>query len=83
MTVTVRSSNEEIMMLPKWLMARLNLRDGEKITPMFDGQALRFSPVEQFLGLRGILRDDSEFDSAVDLLNQGWQAWEYPESMGC
>lgn len=27
--------------------------------------------------------NDSEFDSAVDLLNQGWQAWEYPESMGC
>ncbi len=69
MTVIVRSSNEEMMTLPTWMMKRLNLRDGEKITPIIEGQSVRFSAVEQFLSLRGILRDNTEFDTAIDLMS--------------
>ena len=68
MTVTVRSSNEEIITMPIWVMKRLNLHDGEKIALIIEGQSIRFSPVEQFLGLRGALRDDAEFDAAMDFL---------------
>lgn len=81
MTITVRSSNEEIMTLPIWVMKRLNLHDGEKITPIIEGQSLRFSPLEQFLSLRGVLRDDPDFDAVMDLLEQRWQTWTFPESV--
>ena len=81
MTVTVRSSNEEIMTMPIWVMKRLNLHDGEEIAPIIEGQSIRFSPVEQFLGLRGVLRDDADFDAAMELLEQRWQTWTFPESV--
>ena len=79
MTVTVSTSNEEMMTLPAWVMKRLNLRDGEKITPIIEGQSIRFDSLDQFLRLRGILRDDQEFDAALELLEQRWRTWTFPE----
>jgi hypothetical protein len=45
-----------------------------------DGQTLRITPLEQFLALRGALKDDPEFDAAIKQINQGWQEWQIPGS---
>jgi antitoxin component of MazEF toxin-antitoxin module len=80
MTLIVQSSDEDVISLPGWLMAVLNLREGEEIKTSIDGQTLRITPLDQFLALRGVLEDDLEFDSAIEFLNQAWQEWQPPNS---
>lgn len=46
-----------------------------------DGQTLPLTPLEQFLALRGTLRDDPAFDQAMDYLDQAWQSWTTPSSV--
>jgi hypothetical protein len=33
-------------------------------------------PAKRLLALRGVLRDDREFDAAIQECNQAWQAWK-------
>ncbi len=81
MTLVVQSSSEDVISLPSWLMDILNLREGDEIKTVVDGQTLRITPLEQFLALRGALKDDPEFDAAIKQLNQGWQEWQIPDSV--
>lgn len=81
MTVTIKSSTEEVISLPIWLMRLLNLRDGDKIKPVIEGQMMRLTPLDQFLSLRGALCDDKDFDDAIESLNRGWQSWTFPKSV--
>lgn len=81
MTMIVKSSNDDVISLPGWLMHVLNLREGEEIKPIIEGQTLRLTPLENFLALRGSLKDDQEFDAAIKYLNQAWQEWKAPDSV--
>lgn len=78
MTMVVQNSTEDVISLPVWL---LNLREGEEIKTVIKGQTLRLTPLESFLALRGVLKDDQEFDAAIDYLNQAWQEWRPPNSV--
>ena len=80
MTMIVQSSAEDVISLPNWLLKLLNLRAGEEIKTVIDGQTLRLTPVEKFLALRGVLKDDQGFDTAIASLNQAWQEWTPLES---
>jgi len=80
MTVVVQSSSEDTISLPAWLMRLLNLREGEKIKTVIEGQTLRLTPLDQFLALRGVLKDDEDFDKALEYLEQAWQAWTVSKS---
>ena len=64
MTLVVKSSSENIISLPSWLMGILNLREGDEIKTVIEGKTVRLTPLEHFLTLRGVLREDDDFDSA-------------------
>jgi antitoxin component of MazEF toxin-antitoxin module len=81
MTLIVQSSSEDVISLPGWLMNILNLREGDEIKTIIEGQTLRITPLEQFLALRGALENDQEFDTALEFLNQAWQEWTVPDSV--
>ncbi len=81
MTLIVQSANEDTISLPAWLMKLLNLHEGDEIKTIIEGQTLRLTPLDQFLALRGTLRDDDAFDAAIELINQGWQSWTIPDSV--
>ena len=81
MTIIVQSSTENVISLPVWLMKLLNLREGEEIKTVIEGQTLRLTPLENFLTLRGALKDDQEFDVAIKYLNQAWQEWALPDTV--
>jgi antitoxin component of MazEF toxin-antitoxin module len=81
MTLIVQSSSEDVISLPTWLMNILNLREGDEIKTIIDGQTLRITPLDQFLALRGALENDQEFDTAIEFLNQAWQEWTVPGSV--
>lgn len=80
MTVTIKSTAEDSISLPAWLAAGLNLRDGDEVAVTVDGQTLRLARLDQFFSLRGALADDAAFDSAMEFINQAWQAWTIPTS---
>jgi antitoxin component of MazEF toxin-antitoxin module len=71
MTVIVKSTNEDVIALPFWLMKLLNLREGDKIKTVIEGQMVRLTPLDKFLSLRGALSDDKDFDAAIESLNIG------------
>jgi len=74
MTVVVKSSTDEVIALPPWIMRLLNLHEGNKIKPIIEGRMVRLTPLDQFLSLRGALREDRDFDAAIESLNQRWQS---------
>jgi len=80
MTVVVKSSSEDTISLPAWLMNLLNLQEGDEIKTIIDGQTLRLARLDQFLALRGALREDKAFDEAIEFLDQAWQSWTMPNS---
>ena len=81
MSMIVKSSSEDVISLPDWLMNILNLHEGDEIKTTIEGQTLRITPLDQFLALRGALEDDQEFDTAIEFLNQAWQEWTEPNSV--
>ena len=80
MTLVVQSSNEDTISLPARLMKLLNLQEGDEIKTIVEGQTLRLAPLDQFLALRGVLREDEAFDTAMEFLDQAWQSWTIPNS---
>ncbi len=70
MTLVVKSSSEDTISLPVRLMKLLNLREGDNIKTIIEGQTLRLAPLDQFLTLRGALQDDKDFDAAMESLDQ-------------
>jgi antitoxin component of MazEF toxin-antitoxin module len=81
MTIIVQSSTEDVISLPARLMKLLNLREGEEIKTVIEGQTLRLTPLESFLSLRGVLQDDQEFDIAIEYLHRAWQEWTPPNTV--
>lgn len=81
MTLVVKSSSEDTISLPSWLMKLLNLHEGDEIKTIIEGQTLRLAPLDQFLALRGIFHEDKEFDTAMESLDQAWQSWTIPNSV--
>lgn len=60
-------------------MERLDLKEGEVVKTVIEGDSLRLTPVDRFLALRGALRDDEDFDAALEELDQVWRAWQLPD----
>ncbi len=75
MTVVVVSSSENEIALPPEIMAALDLRAGDEVSAIVEGDAIRVARLDKFLELRGALAEDDTFDEAMQLLDQGWQAW--------
>jgi antitoxin component of MazEF toxin-antitoxin module len=66
MTFIVKSSTDDTISLPQWLMHSLNLKEGDEIKTIIEGQFLRSASLEQFLDLRGALQEDKDFDQAIE-----------------
>ena len=81
MTIIVQNSTKDVISLPIWLMKLLNLREGDVIKTVIQGQTLRLTPLEKFLSLRGSLKNDQEFDDAITYLDQAWQEWTLPNTV--
>ena len=79
MTIVVKSAKENEISLPQWLMERLDLKEGEAVKTVIEGDSLRLTPLDRFLALRGALQDDEDFDAALEELDQIWQAWQLPD----
>lgn len=79
MTMIVKSSDDRIAM-PSRLMEALNLREGDEVKAVVDGGSLRLARLDKFLSLRGTLADDSDFDRAIELINESWKEWTSPAS---
>jgi hypothetical protein len=47
-------------------MHSLNLKEGDEIKTIIEGQFLRSASLEQFLDLRGALQEDKDFDQAIE-----------------
>ncbi|RJP22967.1 MAG: hypothetical protein C4527_21175 [Candidatus Omnitrophota bacterium] len=75
MVLVVKSSSEDVISLPYWLMKTLNLNEGDEIKTILEGQTLRITSLDQFFALRGTLKDDKKFNTAIEYLNQEWQEW--------
>jgi len=80
MTIVAKSTKSDTIFLPEKLMAVLNLREGETIKAVIEGQTLRLARLEAFLNLRGVLAEDKAFDQAVQTLEEGWDSWTSPTS---
>lgn len=80
MTIIAKSSESDTIFLPEKLMTILNLREGETIKAIIEGQTLRLARLEAFLNLRGALADDKEFDQAIETLEKGWDSWKLHKS---
>jgi len=71
--------DDNVISLPNWLMVQLNLAEGDSITPVVEGTALHLKPLQRFLALRGLLRDDKSFEQSINELEESWQQWTLPE----
>ncbi|MBX3000523.1 MAG: hypothetical protein KF893_18530, partial [Caldilineaceae bacterium] len=61
----MKRTDENVILLPDWLMERLELTDGDAIALIVEGTALHFKPLERFLSLRGLYQDDDSFAKAI------------------
>lgn len=59
----------------------VNLRKDRETKIFIEEPAPGLTPLASFLALRGVLKDDQEFDAAIDYLNQAWQEWTLPNSV--
>lgn len=80
MTIVIRSTDEDTIYLPSSILKSLRLQDGDEVKAVLEGDTLRLSKIEDFLGLRGVLASDTEFDLALDILDKNWQAWKLSTS---
>lgn len=81
MTITIKSSDEDAIVLPRWLMSVLNLEEGSQVKAIVENESLRLERFDAFLNLRGILADDTAFEQAIETLNRAWQTWTPPDSV--
>ncbi len=81
MTTIIKSSSEDVIALPSSLMTILDLKEGDEVKTITEGQTLRLTPLDKFLALRGTLREDKSFDKAAEYLDQAWESWKIDESV--
>lgn len=75
MTMVVKSSDENSISLPIRFLKELNLREGDEVKIVSDGETLRVTRLDKFLALRGALANDPDFDDAIQTLDEAWQSW--------
>lgn len=75
MTRVIKSSDENTISIPAWLMRTLNLREGDQVKAVVSGETLRLAKIDRFLKLRGVLANDSVFDEALKYLEGAWSKW--------
>ncbi|MBF0202707.1 MAG: hypothetical protein HQK66_15685 [Desulfamplus sp.] len=76
MTLVIKSTYDDTISLPEWLMKNLNLNEGEEVKMIIEGKTLRLSSLDKFLSLRGTLSNDDEVESNINLLNSVWDSWK-------
>ncbi len=75
MTRVIKSPDENTISIPAWLMKTLNLREGDQVKAVVNGETLRLAKIDRFLKLRGVLANDSAFDEALKYLEGEWSKW--------
>ena len=75
MTRVIKSSDENTISIPAWLMKTLNLHEGDQVKAVVSGETFRLAKIDRFLKLRGVLANDSAFDEAIKYLDGAWQIW--------
>jgi len=81
MTIVVKSSDDKHISFPSQLMAALNLREGDEVKAIVEGDHIRIARLDKFLNLRGVLSADEAFDQAMQFLDRAWQSWTVPASV--
>jgi bifunctional DNA-binding transcriptional regulator/antitoxin component of YhaV-PrlF toxin-antitoxin module len=79
MTVIVKASAEDVILIPAKLLAQLNLQEGDEVKAFVEGNTLRLQKLDDFLSLGGALANDAGFDEAMQYLEKAWQAWTPPD----
>jgi antitoxin component of MazEF toxin-antitoxin module len=80
MPTIIKSSDDNKIAIPTRLMEEMDLREGDEVKAIVDGETLRLSRLDKFLSLRGSMADDEDFDRAMELINQSWLEWKPPAS---
>jgi len=80
MTIIIVGSDAKHIALPADIMLALDLHEGDEVSAIVQGDAIRVSRVDKFLALRGSLANDEAFDQSMQALEQEWQAWANPTS---
>jgi AbrB family looped-hinge helix DNA binding protein len=75
MTITVKLSNEDAIAIPAQMLAELNLKEGDQVKVVVEGDTLRLERLDRFLQLRGVYANDEDFDRAMELMDRAWQQW--------
>ncbi|HLE27075.1 MAG TPA: AbrB/MazE/SpoVT family DNA-binding domain-containing protein [Anaerolineales bacterium] len=81
MTIVVKSSDDKHISFPSQLMAALNLREGDEVKAIVEGDHIHIARLDKFLNLRGVLSADEAFDQAMQFLDRAWQSWTVPASV--
>ncbi len=81
MTITVKTSDENSIAIPAELMAELNLHEGDQVKVIVEGETMRLARLDNFLKLRGALANDTDFDRAMEKIEQAWKTWNPPLSV--
>lgn len=81
MSMIVKSTNEQVLMLPLSLLKKLDWREGDEVKVSVTGDLLKIERLGKFLRLRGVLADDAGFDKAMETLDQTWNQWTLPDSV--
>ncbi len=80
MMQVAKSTNDNLISLPSSLLVKLRLQEGEMVKTTVEKHTLQFTPLQQFLALRGVLSDDPAFEEAITYLEGAWQSWTMNES---
>jgi antitoxin component of MazEF toxin-antitoxin module len=75
MTITIKMSEEDAIAIPAQMLAELNLREGDQVRVVIEGDTLRLERLDRFLQLRGVYANDEKFDRAMELMDRAWQEW--------
>ena len=75
--ITVKENKNDSIILPKTILNRLGLTDGEKINFEVTGDAIVFiREAEGFFNLEGALKDD-DIETPLKELDKEWKKWKH------
>lgn len=80
MTLVVKSSDKSVIAIPAELLKQLNLQEGDEVKITVEKDGLRLQRLNDFLSLAGALKDDPEFDAALEYLDKAWRQWKPGDS---
>jgi hypothetical protein len=59
----------------------LNWREGDEVKVFLEGKVLRLARLNEFLGLRGVLANDKDFERAFETMDRAWNSWTMSDSV--